>query len=299
MVTTRKNCFETNSSSMHSLAIVKKNRTPDKYETLSYMVDDEGVLDLAKHCDEEDMYYERYPFRILTNEVDKARYISGILRSTNDKNGVRRFKYMLQKRTGCKRVKDWIEAWDQDYKTDKWIKKRQYFWTSWSNDTGEDILHFMKRKNLSIEDVIFNPKCVIFTDGDEYNKLGEMFELGLISEDNILDISSGINFWMDRDIYIDIDDIDRVYENNDYPNYIEAKRAQALKVDKPGIVKIRDWKKNSSSINKYKKTYKLILELHQLGFNIVLDDDPDYKPNEEKIEKYMPKLYSLMEIYTD
>lgn len=299
MISIRKDCFETNSSSMHSLAIVKKNRTPDKYETLSYMVDDEGILDLAKHCDEEDMYYERYPFRILTNEADKARYMNGILRSTNDKNGIRRFKYMLQKRTGCKRVKDWIEVWDQDYKTDKWIKQRKYFWTSWSNDTGEDILHFMKRKNLSMEDVIFNPKCVIFTDGDEYNKLGEMFELGLVSEDNILDISSGINFWMDRDIYIDIDNIDIVYKDLDCPNYVESKKAQALKIDKPGTVIIRDCKKSSSSIKKYKKAYKLILELHQLGFTMTLDADLDYKPNEEKIEKYMPKLYSLMEKYTD
>lgn len=299
MISIRKNCFETNSSSMHSLAIVKNNRKPDRYETLSYMVDDEGLLDLSKHCDEEDMYYERYPFRILTSEADKARYMNGILRSTNDKNGIRRFKYMLQKRTGCKKVKDWIETWDQNYKTRQWVKRREYFWTTFCNDTGEDVLHFMKRKNLSMEDVIFNPKCVIFTDGDEYDKLGELFELGLISEDNILDISSGINFWMNRDIYIDIDDIDRVYEDDDYPNYIEAKRAKALKIDKPGTVKISDWKKGSSSINKYKKAYKFILELHQLGFTIALDDDPDSKPNEEKIEKYMPKLYNLMEVYSD
>ena len=299
MLSVRKGCFETNSSSMHSLAIVKKSRKPDKYETLSYMVDDEGILDLGYHCDEEDMYYERYPFRILTSEADKARYMNGILRAKNDKNGIRRFKYMLQKRTGCKRVKDWIEVWDQDYKTDEWVKKRKYFWASWSNDTGEDILHFMKRKNLSIEDVIFNPRCIIFTDGDEYRKLCEMFDLGLINEDNILDISSGINFWMNRDVYLAIDDIDKVYENNDYPNYIEATRAQALKVDKPGKIIIGDWKKGSSSINKYKKAYKFILELYQLGFKPVIDDDPDYKLSHEKIEKYMPKLYSLIGGYSN
>ena len=65
----------------------------------------------------------------------------------------------------------------------------------------------MKRKGLSFKDVIFNPRITIQVDGDEYQEFRKLFDAGLISKDNIEDISSGVEFWFRECCTIWIDDL--------------------------------------------------------------------------------------------
>ncbi len=72
-ITVRNNVWETNSSSMHAIAVMKNDEeyTPEEIMCDIY-VNKKGVWDLG--YDRFDLEYGRYPFRILTSFADKVKY---------------------------------------------------------------------------------------------------------------------------------------------------------------------------------------------------------------------------------
>ena len=82
----RQGCFETNSSSMHSLIIKKKDDYPD----IGELEDSMGIYRIGKESwineknsdrinlhiykINEDIYYGRYPFTVLSDIRDKLKY---------------------------------------------------------------------------------------------------------------------------------------------------------------------------------------------------------------------------------
>ena len=214
MISVRKDCFETNSSSMHSICIAKESRNGyDEWDlTLGagYNVDKEtNTFHLLKFSSD-DAEFHRAPFRILDRPIDKLRYLVGLFvnyKYHKNRKGPKAFEYyiepeakekfdaLIKKATGCENVQYYYEGFHGE---------KTYPDTSLTNDSGENVYNFIKRKNLSFEDVVFDPRITIQIDGDEYQEFKKLFDNNLIDRNAIEDISSGFEFWYDEDICVDV-----------------------------------------------------------------------------------------------
>ena len=232
MISIRSNCFETNSSSMHSLAIWKKVKPYSEYELSlgMYYKKDKTLFELFDSCsrEPEDYEFERYPYRQLTTPIEKLRYLVGlyidykypIKEGTEDetdyeaeptyfftdKEVEEELIRLIKKYTGCEAIRWSFEREERNWEGE-WVIKTYYPSTSICNDSGENVAHFIKRKNISLEDLIFKPNYTIQVDGDEYNEFKDMFDFGMINLDNLEDISSGIDYWTDNEFAFYIDEV--------------------------------------------------------------------------------------------
>lgn len=87
----RRGVFETNSSSQHSLCIMKKDEhyTPDEIAKDFYLWDDKetGEKDCEWHIWDHNMEFGRSPFRALSNFHDKWLYAcASLVHEYNDEN---------------------------------------------------------------------------------------------------------------------------------------------------------------------------------------------------------------------
>lgn len=223
MISIRKGCFETNSSSMHSLAIWKKVKPYSEYELSlgTYYDKDKTVFELFDLCsrEPEDYEFERYPYRQLTTPIEKLRYIVGLYIDYEypikegtvdesdyekeptyfftDKKVEEELTRLVKKYTHCEKI-EWSFQKEEMSWDHKWEMRTYYPSTSTTNDSGEDVMHFVRRKGITLEDLIFKPNYSIQVDGDEYCEFKDMFEFGMISLDNLEDISSGVDYWTDN-----------------------------------------------------------------------------------------------------
>ena len=214
MISIRKGCFETNSSSMHSICIAKESRNgyDDRDLTLGdgYNVDKETNTFHLLQFSSDDAEFHRAPFKILDRPIEKLRYLVGLFVRYNyhkDKRRSEAFEYyiepeakekfdaLIKKATGCENIQYYYEGFHGE---------KNYPDTSLTNDSGEDVYAFIKRKNLSFEDVVFDPRITIQVDGDEYQEFKKLFDNNLIDRTAIEDISSGFEFWYDEDIWVDV-----------------------------------------------------------------------------------------------
>lgn len=237
MISVRKSCFETNSSSMHSLAIWKKVKPYDKYYlSLGTMYDkdkENGEFELLEHCySESDYNFNRHPYQQLTTPIEKLRYVIGLFIDYKypvdektgecdydaeaeyyfeDKEIEAELLRLIEKYTGYKKVKWYTEVEDWKFvgkgTKKEWYTRKEYPSTSTYNDSGEDVLNFIKRKNISLEDLIFKPNYTIQVDGDEYGEFKDMFDFGAINLDNLEDISSGVDYWIDNIFTFYVDEV--------------------------------------------------------------------------------------------
>lgn len=223
MISIKKGCFETNSSSMHSLAIWKKVKPYSEYELSlgTYYDKDKTVFELFDFCSREPEDYEfgRYPYRQLTTPIEKLRYIVGlyidyeypIKEGTEDESDYEKeptyfftdkeveeeLIRLVKKYTHCEKI-EWSFQKEEMNWDHKWEMRTYYPSTSTTNDSGEDVTQFVKRKGISLEDLIFSPRYTIQVDGDEYGEFKDMFEFGMIDLNNLEDISSGVDYWTDN-----------------------------------------------------------------------------------------------------
>ena len=204
MVNIRRNVFETNSSSMHSLVITKQARKYTKEElALGYDPEYHNDFELWRYCNESEMTYERSPFQILSTPLQKLKYYSAYTLGTYKKpakKDIDRIKNFIMKQTG---ITDPNKI--SLYKLDRWGRERnknKNYGAVYSNDTGEDPMHFVKRKGINWEDLILNPKYIIIVDGDEIQNFKDLIEARIINTDNFEDISSGVDFWNDANYTI-------------------------------------------------------------------------------------------------
>jgi len=225
MINIRRNVFETNSSSMHSLVVSKKVIPYTKEELrLGYNPQyDKKGFELWKYFyDSADMIYERSPFRILHTPLDKLRYVSAyLLGGYHDmehkeeylNNRIQLITNLIMKQTGITdptKIKLYKERKDWDYGTDmKNYKVVKDYGTVYDNESGENPMDFVKRKGIDFEDLILNPKYTIIVDGDEIQDFKGLFEAGIIDADNLEDISENKDFWNDSDLYTNIYWIDK------------------------------------------------------------------------------------------
>ncbi len=194
MLNIRRNVFETNSSSMHSLVIVKKPKPYTMQELNLFTYDGETEFNLF--YDREDANYERAPYRVLRTPLDKLKYYSAyILGTCNKLDKIGEIKNFINQQTGIDQENINLEYVETHYtRSGKEIETRDYGYVS-SNDSGEDVFDFVKRKNIDWKDLILNPKYVIIVDGDEYKLFQALFDSNILDANNFEDISSGPDFW--------------------------------------------------------------------------------------------------------
>lgn len=193
----RRNVFETNSSSMHSLVILKRDEYyTDEEVKKCFYVGKNGFYKINYSFDDEGMHFGRHPFRILTTFNDKVRYtLASMCRFKNDEV----YKEVCDIiRSYIPEFKDFeckfeVDTYSKEYYTEDQIismfGEKNYigvdeYWVVWGYYLGsvdEDILTgFLEKKNITIKEFITNKKYVVVVDGDEYYIFDKCKSSGII-----------------------------------------------------------------------------------------------------------------------
>lgn len=207
--TIRRNTFETNSSSMHSVIVMSGNKKEEYNDESNFYVHD-GAINFY----ENELYFGRSPFEILNTIRDKTRYvIASLLGSYNtfDKNIEDEIISALQKVdpsiTTIKYPTDLEDYyvgtsgnrynyWDSLIETDgdKFYAVRQDGTRERVNPKRERITTYgdvdhqscgllkeaLREEGISIEEFILNPNYIVVIDGDEYCEWDSMKKSGLV-----------------------------------------------------------------------------------------------------------------------
>ena len=233
----RNNVFETNSSSMHSIAIVKpenlKGTVADYYGwelTNSWLKPGEEVV--VNHpivMDDDSINFERWPFRILSTMYEKAQYA---IASYGTEEKFKEISNICKKRTGhglktpterkdvyfytegLKRNEDgdWIIPDDHildpyntaefDQEKHEWYRldanaNRVYdikyfvdevpYYGYVDHQSCGVLQYFLEKHNMTLEEFLLDPKCVVIIDGDEYCAWQKMFDAGICLHENFIE----------------------------------------------------------------------------------------------------------------
>lgn len=174
----RRNVFETNSSSSHSLVITTDNEhyTREEINKNFYMTD--GIVRLW----ESSLEFYRSPFDMLVTFKDKLRY------AIASSNG----NLVNECREICKKYVDGFIDFEFDTK--------DYVWDSNVNDYVEadepipnyggtddyQIEGWLKKYNVSLEEFLTNKRYIVVVDGDEYNCWLHIKDSGLVDTSKII-----------------------------------------------------------------------------------------------------------------
>ena len=175
----RRNVFETNSSSSHSLVITTDNEHYTKEEiNKNFYVTKKGIVRLW----ESSLEFYRSPFDMLVTFKDKLRYA---IASSNGNlvdecreickkyvDGFIDFKFDTKDYVWDSEVKDYVETNEpipnyggtDDYQIDGWLKKY----------------------NVSLEEFLTNKRYIVVVDGDEYNCWLHIKDSGLVDTSKII-----------------------------------------------------------------------------------------------------------------
>ena len=229
----RNHVFETNSSSMHSIAIIKsenlKGTAADHY---GHQLTSEWLKpgkDVEINCpimlNDDSLDFGRWPFRVLTTMYEKIQYavayygtdekfqeISDICKKYTGHGLVtptRRewFKYYT---TGLKNgdeipddhiLEQYIDVF-YDKKKEEWYRKDKagnkiydiesdladvVYYGDVDHQSSGMLDAFLNEHNITLEQLLVDPKYVIIVDGDEYCTWEKMFEAGICLRENFED----------------------------------------------------------------------------------------------------------------
>jgi hypothetical protein len=216
----RRGVFETNSSSMHSLAVMKRN---DKYSP-EEIKSDLWICSGEWHIYENDLRFGRCPFRILYSFGDKWCYACASLVHTYKDDKYNELENIALKYIpNLKKIKlpndtdSFADKDDERFKDDAHYQKhsktenelidyleqkgkewgmRLGYWKSsagyWCFDvpyTGsvdENILSgFLESEGITLEEFLINKKYIVIQDGDEYCEWEKAKSTGIINIDAI------------------------------------------------------------------------------------------------------------------
>lgn len=217
----RRGCFETNSSSQHSIVVLKEDGKYDPETDFSYGLEHENHIDVWS---EEDLTFGRYPFEILSTLEEKVCYaIASYCGYMNRKFcesfveklvGIIRedlpdFKEIIlpkeNKRVyldidGKELTEDDVHYRNTDnghiyvYVDDKgaeWEAEEtdytvQEDYYGYVDHQSSGLLEgFLKKNNITLKEFLFNKKYIVIIDGDEYNTFGKACKAGIIDLNNM------------------------------------------------------------------------------------------------------------------
>lgn len=185
----RRGCFETNSSSMHSL-IIKKNDDYPEIEELEDNVDIMRIGDgswvnennankINLHIYNNDIHYERTPFRVLNTFKNKLKYY--IASECDSKEDIDNVRDTLMSIFNNIKTVDFTSSFNKDWGNGDYD---QYGYAQNYGYFGKTL----KDKNISLKEFLTNNKYIVIVDGDEYQLLRSMFDSGLINTREIQEI---------------------------------------------------------------------------------------------------------------
>lgn len=222
----RMGCFESNSSSMHSVVTSKTTGiyTPEEFHSRIWLHNNKWRV---SHYDLE---FGRSPYRILCTFKEKVEYAIASLCGIYVKDEVRE-KYLAEiGKIVCKYIPDCKEiTFDTRYENkyvreidDKefdWLTEKEwadephgeydvvgkvygddntyYFaWYEYKYDNTGDVDHqsagllynFLEKHNLSLEDFLTHREYWVVIDGDEYCEFEKQYKHGIININNIAEI---------------------------------------------------------------------------------------------------------------
>lgn len=174
----RRNVFETNSSSSHSLVITTDNEhyTREEINKNFYMID--GIVRLW----ESSLEFYRSPFDMLVTFKDKLRYAI----ASSDGNLVDECREI------CKKYVDGFTDFEfntKDYVWDSEVKDYIETDDPIPNYGGTDdyqIEGWLKHYNISLEEFLTNKRYIVVVDGDEYCVWPNIKNSGLVDVKKIV-----------------------------------------------------------------------------------------------------------------
>ena len=227
----RRGVFESNSSSSHSVCIMKRSKyyTPEEYLDGMCLWDnrDTGEKECVFHPYDHDMEFGRSPFRTLGTFKDKWLYaLAAMCKEYGDDvyKELERiaFKYV----PGLKKIelptyegiipikgeKDECPSAMSEDELIEFLTEKEKLWNIeinyyerrglWVYDkpyTGyvdEDILTgFLQKENISLEEFLTNRKYIVICDGDEYCYWQDIKKCGLINMDAIDHEYHSVSYW--------------------------------------------------------------------------------------------------------
>lgn len=218
MINIRRSVFETNSSSAHSIAILKNKDEHYSSEEVLPLFEDH-YLKLT----DDDLQFGRAPFRLLIDFKEKMGYVVASLYGGGDGNWkevhntldpiCRKYdpnfhsiefpkvpKYVGFDKDGKMIPHNCYKSWKEDYvyyydhgeqvKADSYKKLLEEYYGDVDHQSIGVLQDFLKKFNISIEEFLTNSKYIIAIDGDEYWLWGDMISLGLVNKDSTLEYSS-------------------------------------------------------------------------------------------------------------
>lgn len=175
----RRNVFETNSSSSHSLVITTDNEHYTREEiNKNFYVTKKGIVRLW----ESSLEFYRSPFDMLVTFKDKLRY------AIASSNG----NLVDECREICKKYVDGFTDFEFDTKDYVWDSEvKDYVETNEPipNYGGTDdyqIEGWLKSYNVSLEEFLTNKRYIVVVDGDEYNCWLHIKDSGLVDTFKII-----------------------------------------------------------------------------------------------------------------
>ena len=175
----RRGVFETNSSSMHSIVVMKDDVNAENQNDSVWIKD--GKLQIFNS----DLRFGRSPFEILSTAERKLHYAIAAFPQHSvqiDKDGDYD-EYLSNKLREFDLIasKVFEDCVGIDYPT---IPERLDF--GYVDHESSDLLaHFLDKEGITLYEFVSNPKYIVIIDGDEYCVLNAMKHSGLININNI------------------------------------------------------------------------------------------------------------------
>lgn len=173
----RRNVFETNSSSSHSLVITTDNEHMTKEEINNeFHLRKNGLLWLPENY----LEFYRYPFDMLATFRGKLRY--AIAASHGN--------LVDELREICKKYIDGFTDFEFDKKDEQWSDEADdYVEGEFPNYGGTDdyeIEGWLKKYNVPLEEFLTNKRYIVVVDGDEYATWDHIKNSGLVNTTKII-----------------------------------------------------------------------------------------------------------------
>lgn len=175
MIYIRKGVFETNSSSSHSIVMMKEGK-PLKTVADSNMVDadwhvnKDGVMDFWL---EDDLEFGRSPFDMLTDWYGRLRYCIATYGDQKDK--LREIEEICQRRiSGFVKFK---------FKEDRW--ENGYYHGYIDHQSLGLLDAALEKYNIGLEEFIFDNKYIVVVDGDEYCLFNTLMDTALFNKEAV------------------------------------------------------------------------------------------------------------------
>jgi hypothetical protein len=180
----RKNTFETNSSSSHSLVLMKGKA--------EYYTPEEAWAEVEYDCKYSDGYFEpwgdlyfgRHPFQVLATFKDKLRYAYACAPH-------RLAPESRTKKSGYRPI------WTEFYKIDRILRKFIPQWKGLSTTKKKEgyigtddhcLRGWLKKADIGLLEFLTNKNIIVICDGDEYQIWSDMKKLGILNTANFTTI---------------------------------------------------------------------------------------------------------------